>query len=69
MPILADRDEYIASESSMYRILGEEGLNAHRAASRPARHTKPREYVARGESELEPESESAPPNADLRDRI
>ncbi|OQC19454.1 MAG: Integrase core domain protein [Planctomycetes bacterium ADurb.Bin069] len=52
VPILAERGTYIASESSMYRILKEEGLNAHRAASRPPRHTKPREFVAQGPGEV-----------------
>ena len=52
VPILAERGEYIASESSMYRILGDEGLNAHRAASRPPRHTKPREFVAHGPGQV-----------------
>lgn len=52
VPVLAERGEYIGSESSMYRILAEEGLNAHRAPSRPARHTKPREFVAQGPGQV-----------------
>jgi len=37
VPLLADRGEYIASESSFYRVLREAGQLAHRQHSRPAR--------------------------------
>jgi transposase InsO family protein len=37
VPKLADRGEYLASEASMYRILREEKLLAHRQKSTPAR--------------------------------
>lgn len=49
VPRLADRGEYIASESTMYRILREEEQLAHREKSRPAtkRH-KPEALVASG---------------------
>lgn len=52
VPILADRTTYLASESTMYRILREAGLNAHRAASRPPRITKPREFRATGPGQV-----------------
>ena len=46
VPILADAGTYIASESTIYRILREEKMLAHRSASRPARHLKPDECIA-----------------------
>jgi len=46
VPALADQGVYLASESTMYRILREEKLNAHRSASKPPQHNKPREHVA-----------------------
>lgn len=46
VPRLADRGEYVASESTMYRILREEKQLQHRASSSaPTRH-RPRELVA-----------------------
>lgn len=46
VPSLADRGEYLASESTMYRILRDEDQLKHRASSSaPARH-RPRELVA-----------------------
>lgn len=47
VPALADQDAYIASESTMYRILREAKLLAHRENSRPpTKRHKPNEYVA-----------------------
>jgi len=46
VPALVDMGEYVASESSMYRILRQEKLNAHRSASKPPKNKKPREHVA-----------------------
>lgn len=48
VPLLADSGLYVASESSFYRVLHEQELMAHRSATRPARHSKPRELVATG---------------------
>jgi putative transposase len=47
VPILADRGEYIASESTLYRVLREANQLTHRGAERPAqqRH-KPRALTA-----------------------
>lgn len=46
VPLLADQGEYLASESTMYRLLREEDQLKHRASSSaPARH-RPRELVA-----------------------
>lgn len=44
---------YIASESSFYRVLREEGLIKHRGNTRPGkRHTKPPELVATGPNQV-----------------
>ncbi len=53
VPTLASRGEYIASESTMYRILDQADQLAHREKSRPAtkRH-KPDEFVATGPNEV-----------------
>ena len=41
VPLLADRGEYIASESTMYRILREDKMLAHRHRSAPVRRHEP----------------------------
>lgn len=46
VPILADRYEYIASESTFYRVLREAGELAHRGHARPGRHRNPKAHVA-----------------------
>jgi putative transposase len=47
VPILADRGQYIASESTFYRVLRAENQLGHRAAERPAqRRHKPRALLA-----------------------
>jgi transposase InsO family protein len=51
VPQLADKSTYVASESTFYRILHEEGLMAHRQPSRPATH-KPRQYTATGAEQV-----------------
>ncbi len=48
VPRLADSGRYLASESSFYRVLREEGLLAHRSPARPPTHHRPRELVAAG---------------------
>jgi putative transposase len=52
VPNLADRNEYIASESTFYRVLQEEGQLAHRQHTRPKRRHRPKEHVARGPNEV-----------------
>jgi transposase InsO family protein len=52
VPALADQGVYVASESTLYRILREEKLNTHRSASKPQQHTKPREHVALGPNQV-----------------
>ncbi len=47
VPLLADRDEYIASESTFYRVLREAGELTHRGRARPAKSKKPQEHIAR----------------------
>ena len=52
VPTLAERGEYVASESSFYRILRQEKQLAHRQRSKPAlKRTKPR-LVAHGPNEV-----------------
>lgn len=49
VPRLADKGHFVASESSFYRVLHEEGLMSHRGHSRPASgKSKPRSHVATG---------------------
>ena len=52
VPILADGGMYIASESTMYRILREEKLLAHRSAVRPRGHRQPTAYEASGPNQV-----------------
>ncbi len=46
VPRLADQGQYVASESSFYRILWKQGQMTHRESSRPGSKNKPREFVA-----------------------
>jgi transposase InsO family protein len=46
VPHLADQGEYIASESTIYRILRAEQQLAHRGKARPATHQRPEPLVA-----------------------
>lgn len=48
VPRLADQGTYLASESTVYRLLRQQGQLAHRQRSRPARHHRPTEHVASG---------------------
>jgi transposase InsO family protein len=52
VPLLADRGEYVASESTFYRVLHEAGEMAHRGHARPATRHKPKEHVARAPNEV-----------------
>lgn len=47
VPSLADRGEYIGSESTIYRVLHAEDMQHRRGAARPPVH-RPREHVADG---------------------
>lgn len=46
VPRLADKGVYLASESTVYRVLKASELCAHREPSRPRVHHRPSEYVA-----------------------
>ena len=48
VPRLADQGDYIASESTFYRVLRAQGQLTHRAPSRPATSRRPREHAATG---------------------
>ncbi len=53
VPILADRGEYIASESSFYRILKAENMLHHRGKAKPRNsHKKPTSYTAKKANEV-----------------
>ena len=50
--LMADKGEYLASESSFYRVLKENKMLAHRSKSLPKQHKRPDELVARGPNEV-----------------
>ena len=52
VPRLADRGIYLASESTMYRVLEEAGQNNHREPAKPRTHKKPEERVATAPGQL-----------------
>lgn len=52
VPTLADRGIYIASESTFYRVLHDEGQMQHRERARPRTSTKPKEYIARAPNQV-----------------
>lgn len=52
VPRLADRDEYVASESSFYRVLRAADAMKHRAPSSAPTAARPREHVATGPDEV-----------------
>jgi putative transposase len=52
VPRLADQGVYLASESTVYRVLRANALCAHREPSRPRTHHKPSEYVATGPGQV-----------------
>ena len=53
VPLLADQGEYVASESTIYRILREEKQMGHREPSQaPSKPYRPKEYVATGPNQV-----------------
>lgn len=52
VPRLADQGQYVASESSFYRILNAENMLAHRSKSQPRKHKKPEELLATSPNEI-----------------
>jgi len=52
VPMLADKGEYIASESTFHRILKEEKMDAHRGRSRKPVKREPPTHIAYGPNEI-----------------
>lgn len=52
VPRLADRGEYLASESTIYRVLKAEKLLAHRGRSKPREVARPRAFEATAPRQL-----------------
>ncbi len=52
VPRLADEGRYLASEATLYRILREEALLAHRERSRPAVVWRTQEHLATGPNQV-----------------
>ena len=52
VPRLADKGVYIASESSIYRILREEKQLAHRGLTQPRKHKRPDPHQATGPNQV-----------------
>lgn len=48
VPLLADQGIYIASDSTFYRILRQEGMMSHRQSSKPAQVKRPDGFTATG---------------------
>ncbi len=48
VPRLADQEKYLASESTMYRLLREQKQLTHRERSKPATSRRPHEHAATG---------------------
>ena len=46
VPLLADKGDYIASESTFYRILKKENQSRHRGIDKPRKNMKPKALVA-----------------------
>lgn len=46
VPLLADQEIFVASESSFYRILKAQSLTAHRSSSRPRTNHRPKPFLA-----------------------
>jgi transposase InsO family protein len=49
---LADAGQYLASESSFYRVMNKNKLLAHRSKSQPRKHKRPLELIARKPNEV-----------------
>jgi len=52
VPRLADRGQYVASESTFYRILKEQDMLSHRGRAKPATHKKPEPLIATGPNQV-----------------
>jgi transposase InsO family protein len=52
VPLLADEGRYLASEFTLYRLLRAENQLAHREASQPRVHKRPKERTATGSNQV-----------------
>lgn len=52
VPSLLDKGIYLASESTFYRVLAENGMNTHRHATRPKKHRMLRSHRATGPKQV-----------------
>lgn len=52
VPTMADEGKYIASESTMYRVLREEGQLTHRGRAKPRTSVRPDEHRATGPGQV-----------------
>lgn len=52
VPLLADKGEYVGSESSFYRILKEEKMMSHRGRAKPKERRRPEPYEAHKPNQL-----------------
>lgn len=52
VPTLADQGEYIASESSFYRILRDHGMQHHRGRAAPPSVSEPKRHCAHGPNQV-----------------
>ena len=52
VPILAERGEYIASESTFYRVLRDANQLTHRTPTRAKTYSKPRHFIATGPNQV-----------------
>ena len=53
VPMLADKNKYIASESTFYRVLKERGMLKHRGRCKPRRNIKrPTTHIAKKQNEV-----------------
>lgn len=52
VPLLADEGKYLASEATLYRILREEQLLAHRGRSKAPERRGPNSHVAKGPNQV-----------------
>jgi transposase InsO family protein len=52
VPRLADQGIYLASESTVYRVLEEAGQNSHRQPAKPRTHARPQERTATGPCQI-----------------
>ena len=52
VPLLADKGEYVASESTFYRVLREESMLHHRSSSKPPERKRPTPLTATGPNQV-----------------